>query len=244
MTTSSTRCVMCNDEGSYYGPDGDAPMVERYCACGIGRALRRKDNGFEAETHGEDPSPQLLAQQIERGRRTPLDDLLIAAQVGKGGTTVLGAFDFPDPEVWYQVSRNARMVARLPEGQTGIEALIDAQRASPVRSDYALWARRMGEGSAGDYYLRCHALRDRPELHKELTREEFAAFRKAGGETYMTKTWQRLKKRLDVLETFGRVEAGEAIIEFVEATFSLPEGQVDLVEVDRVLRLLAARRRS
>lgn len=37
------KCVNCHDEGFFYAPDGDAPMVERYCSCPAGARLRERD---------------------------------------------------------------------------------------------------------------------------------------------------------------------------------------------------------
>lgn len=66
-----------------------------------------------------------------------------------------------DPHVWFQVSGKYRIAARLPEGMTGVEALKTLNISEPE------WAERMGEGNAGDHYLRCGN-----GEQKELTREE------------------------------------------------------------------------
>jgi hypothetical protein len=73
---------------------------------------------------------------------------------------------------WFQVSRRYRIVARLPEGKTGIEALSEA-------SGRPEWAAGLRETNAGDQFLRVYATDTRT-----LDRPTFAAFRKAGGGTY------------------------------------------------------------
>ena len=81
-----------------------------------------------------------------------------------------------DPSVWFQVSRSHRSLARLPDGMTGIEAL------ESISKDRPGWAAGMGEGNAGEHFMRVYG-RD-PELRAELTPEEFELFRKAGGKSY------------------------------------------------------------
>ncbi len=71
---------------------------------------------------------------------------------------------------WYQTSRKHRMIARLPDGKSGIEALTDA-----------VGPRRLSEALAGDQFLRVHA---RGDLVKVLHPAGFAAFRRHGGGTY------------------------------------------------------------
>ena len=78
--------------------------------------------------------------------------------------------------IYFQVSRRHRLVQKLPDGMTGIEALI---AASGGRDDAREWAERLGEWSAGDQYLRVYG---KEELY--LTRDAFDAYRKAGGDTY------------------------------------------------------------
>jgi len=87
-------------------------------------------------------------------------------------------------EGWCQTSRRFRCVARLPPGQTGVEALIDASRRhrSFPLADLERWARGLGERHAGDHYLRCHAEQDGNS--RQLDIPTFAAFRKLGGNTY------------------------------------------------------------
>jgi hypothetical protein len=87
-------------------------------------------------------------------------------------------------EGWHQVSRAYRGVARLPEGMTGTEALIDAERRSDhPHPNLETWATRMGEAHAGEHYLRCYAGRDGHS--RDLDIPTFAAFRKLGGGTYL-----------------------------------------------------------
>jgi len=78
---------------------------------------------------------------------------------------------------YFQVSRRHRIVKRLPEGVTGIEALVTACG----RDDALKWATGMGEFHAGDHYLRVYGA-EKDELY--LTRDAFDAYRKAGGDTY------------------------------------------------------------
>jgi hypothetical protein len=87
-----------------------------------------------------------------------------------------------NPNAWFQISRAYRTVARLPEGKTGIQALIDATKDR--REDAERWANGLGEASAGDHYLRVHSPK-KDQL--ELTFHEFAAFRRMGGGTYQGK---------------------------------------------------------
>lgn len=77
---------------------------------------------------------------------------------------------------FYQVSRKHRMVARLPHGKTGRQALAEASG----RSD---WAHAMSEASAGDHFLRCHT--DRNGLCVTVDRATFEEFRRLGGDTYL-----------------------------------------------------------
>lgn len=76
---------------------------------------------------------------------------------------------------YMQTSARFRCVARLPEGKTGLEALRDV-----APNDYA---RIMGqaERNAADEFRRIYA--ERCGLQIQLGPEEFAAFKKAGGQT-------------------------------------------------------------
>lgn len=86
------------------------------------------------------------------------------------------------------------MVSRLPDGMSGVEAAI-AQRnalidASPHINDerkqwwhlrHRAWAYGLGDASAGDYACRCST---DPGLSRQLTHEEWAEYKAAGGKTY------------------------------------------------------------
>jgi hypothetical protein len=155
-----------------------------------------------------------------------------------------GESEVPDPKVWFQISRGHRHVARLPEGKTGVEALIASyseRSGRGTREDYERWARRGGEGSAGDSYLRTYASRD--GLGRQLTRVAFEAFRAAGGDTYQAAHYKALRAKLDTLETLDREQAGAAILEWVDTAFA-NERQPDSYELQQVLKLLAKRRRD
>jgi len=65
----------------------------------------------------------------------------------------------------------------------GIEALINVRKDQHVRVDHEEWARGLGERSAGDFFLRVYA-RYEEGLVRELTREEWAEYKAAGGRTY------------------------------------------------------------
>lgn len=84
-----------------------------------------------------------------------------------------------DPAEWFQVSRAHRIVARLPKGKTGKEALFDAVKES--MQDARRWVDLFSEGSAGDHYLRCYT----PQVDQmRLTRAAFEEFLRNGGRTY------------------------------------------------------------
>lgn len=73
---------------------------------------------------------------------------------------------------YYQVSNMHRIVARLPVGVCGVDALAvawgDRKRA-----------KQLGETRAGDQFLRVYS---RDQI--QLTREQWAEFKAAGGGTY------------------------------------------------------------
>lgn len=73
---------------------------------------------------------------------------------------------------YYQVSRKYGIVARLPAGLTGREALAQHWRG----------AERLTEGGAGNLYLRVYAP---PADQLTLAPAEFIAFRRAGGRDYV-----------------------------------------------------------
>lgn len=92
-------------------------------------------------------------------------------------------------EGYYQVSRSARMLSKIPHGMTGKEALLahevaHAQRTQPADIARAMvrdaqqWVAALSEESAGDHYLRCCA------KSIQVTALVFAEFRLLGGRTY------------------------------------------------------------
>ena len=83
---------------------------------------------------------------------------------------------------WHQVSRKYHIICRLPEGKTGIEALTEAAMESRPW-DAKEWANNLGESSATDQYLRVYAPWNDKKQHRQLTEQEFAAFREVGGST-------------------------------------------------------------
>lgn len=100
-------------------------------------------------------------------------------------------------EGWYQVSRKYRLVARLPKGKTGIEALIEQERRSQYPHPQAEeWVERLGEGHAGDHYLRTKPRRlgQQDPDEQELDIPTFAAYRKLGGGDYRRAAFQRSQK--------------------------------------------------
>ena len=83
---------------------------------------------------------------------------------------------------WYQTSRAYCMLAKLPVGKTGIQALIEAEQASRDGREYAqVWAARMGEHHSGDHFLRMHA---KGKLKKTVSSQVMDEFKKLGGGTY------------------------------------------------------------
>jgi hypothetical protein len=83
---------------------------------------------------------------------------------------------------YYQVSGRYRTAAAFPPGMTGIQALQHAvgQQERPFRADYMTWADKMGEGHAGDHYLRCYATDT-----VEMSIEEWREWKRNGGTTYL-----------------------------------------------------------
>lgn len=73
---------------------------------------------------------------------------------------------------WKQVSRKYCMIARLPDGMTGKQAL--------AQHDKEL-ADRLPQSDAEGFYMRVHAERD--GLVKTLGPSAFIRFRKMGGES-------------------------------------------------------------
>lgn len=154
-----------------------------------------------------------------------------------------GDSEVPDVNVWFQTSRSGRLVGRLPEGKTGIEALIEYEKNSErTRPDYEAWVMGMGEGAAGDYYLRCHGMRG-PQ-NKQLTRAAFDAFRANGGTTYNYWYHQKLSAFLDTFDPKSREEAGEMILTLVDSVFYPASTSPDLRKLTTALQKLARRRRE
>jgi hypothetical protein len=99
-----------------------------------------------------------------------------------------------DTSVWFQVSGKYRTVAKLPDGMTGVEALIGVK----YREDS--WAENMGEGHAGDHYLRCYG-----KEKKELSREDWVDFKSRGGTTYNMYAYDKSKtKAQKIVESMVR----------------------------------------
>ena len=101
--------------------------------------------------------------------------------------------EFPDPKVWFQVSRKYRTVARLPEGMDGNEALVWGIQQHGVlfndrvdRTEHqVVWARGLSSRSAAAHFLRVYTGYEfSKHLQQDLSREQFSAFRKAGGDCY------------------------------------------------------------
>lgn len=93
---------------------------------------------------------------------------------------VSGPLDPPASPVpvdrWFQISRKHRIVARFPDG------IKDGHSALGSIRGVDFWVYRLPEQDAGDHFLRVYA--ERQGLTRELTKEEFEAFRAAGGRTY------------------------------------------------------------
>lgn len=90
------------------------------------------------------------------------------------GIIVAGEDEVIDPTIWVQISSRHRMVARLPPGVTGEQALRRAHEAvghpppaPSIRGD-----------SAVDQYLRVYAPM---EDKRQLSEKKWAEYRKAGG---------------------------------------------------------------
>lgn len=100
----------------------------------------------------------------------------------------------PDPAVWFQVSRRYHIVARLPPGMNGNEALLWGigqyyEHCEPDprgrRKHEQEWAARLDEKSAGDQFLRVYSgYKFASPYQRQLSAAQFDAFRRAGGRTY------------------------------------------------------------
>ncbi len=114
---------------------------------------------------------------------------------------------------WYQISRGHRMVARLPLGKTGKQALLEATLAAGNPKEWTeTWVGCMDEYHAGDFYLRVHS---KPQDQLELDRETFDLFRQFGGNTYSSKD---LDRRVHEMK---RAQAGQKCVDFVISLASL-----------------------
>ncbi len=92
-------------------------------------------------------------------------------------------------EGWRQTSRKYRMLACLPDGMTGKEALYEARmrEIGDVNREYwekeiKRWIDILGENSCADHFRRVYAGRD-DSLNMTLDEETFMAFRSLGGGT-------------------------------------------------------------
>jgi hypothetical protein len=72
---------------------------------------------------------------------------------------------------FHQVSRTHGLLAKLPDGMTGIAALTEA-------SHDAVWVKRLGERQAARQFMRVYA---KPPNVIRVDQSTLVAFRKAGG---------------------------------------------------------------
>ena len=96
-------------------------------------------------------------------------------------------------EGWCQTSRKHRMLARLPDGKTGVEALADAERRYGHQPDPVKWATGLGNGGAGSFYLSRYAHHDLNNCTVDLP--TFSAFKKLGGTTYYHWYYETYKRK-------------------------------------------------
>lgn len=109
-----------------------------------------------------------------------------------------------DPDIWYQTSRRGRTVARIPEGRSAVEVLIEAEIANiglpPEHPNHKHWVeeiprrvRERGEEDATRTFCSLYAGRPpyRETCQKELNHKSFLAFRAAGGETVSARFYAR-----------------------------------------------------
>jgi hypothetical protein len=138
---------------------------------------------------------------------------------------------------WYQTSRKYRMLCRLPEGQTGVQALIEAEQVSRPW-DVEKWATGLGEGSAGDHFLRCHATA-KNGLATEVDSATFDAFRRLGGDTYAATYYRRARERKEATQRAATVHQDGARARMVvelDKHFA-PGTKIEDVKVEVVLTL-------
>lgn len=98
---------------------------------------------------------------------------------------------------FYQVSGRYRTAATFPGFKTGIQSLQDVwgtKRAYGLKHnpsfeiikggrskrEWDAWAAGMGEGRAGDHFLRCYATEQ-----VEMSIDDWKGFKAAGGTTYL-----------------------------------------------------------
>jgi hypothetical protein len=89
---------------------------------------------------------------------------------------------------YYQVSRKYGMLARLPDGKTGRQALFEASmeqyRGLPNEASWDAqqrrWVGHLPEASAADHYCRVYAPK---HLQRTVSQSVMNAFRKLGGGT-------------------------------------------------------------
>jgi hypothetical protein len=79
-----------------------------------------------------------------------------------------------DPKIWQGTSNKHRLVARLPEGMDGVEALIHY-----APDDYKRIVERI-KLECADTFLRCHSHKAEG-CQAQLTPDEWTAFKAAGG---------------------------------------------------------------
>jgi len=98
---------------------------------------------------------------------------------------------------YYQVSGRYRTAAAFPGLKTGIQALQDIWgtkrpyglkhnpsfetiKGGRTKAEWDHWAAAMGEGHAGDHFLRCYATDT-----VEMSIDDWKKFKAAGGTTYL-----------------------------------------------------------
>lgn len=119
-----------------------------------------------------------------------------------------------DIDIWYQISRRYRAVARVPEGMTPQQALLDAtlhyEREMSARHGFkepdveyhTRHVNSMNDEAAtcrfGDFAVRYP---DRyPDCYREVNHKTFMAFKKAGGGTTMARFYDRKIQATEALK--------------------------------------------
>jgi hypothetical protein len=94
-------------------------------------------------------------------------------------------------EGWLAISNKYQLVARLPEGMTGKEALFEEEMglACPPRhmapywaAEVRRWVDALEEEESRSYFCRVHAPQHK-SLHRALDVETWKAFKRLGGRT-------------------------------------------------------------